>query len=145
MFFAGAFDNKVKNGELAKKAVALLNGVELVELKGYTRQQVDTFMCAANGLLMISKTEGSPQVIKEAMACGCPIVSVDVGDVKERTERLKGCYIVPSYKAKDIAWALEKALVFEGKTKGCERIIADGLTNEQVAEKIVEIYESICK
>ena len=145
VLFTSAFDNAVKDPELAKASVSLLEGVELIELKGYSRQQVNTLMCAANCLLMTSKTEGSPQVIKEAMACGCPIVSVDVGDVAERTEGVNGCYVVPSREPKDIASALEKAIAFNGKTNGREKILEYGLTNEQVAEKIIGIYKQIIK
>lgn len=145
VLFTSAFDNAVKDPELAKASVALLEEVELVELKGYNRQQVNTLMCACDCLLMTSKTEGSPQVIKEAMACGCPIVSVDVGDVAERTEGVSGCYVVPSREPKDIASALEKAIAFEGKTNGREKILEYGLTNQQVAEKIIEIYKQIIK
>lgn len=143
VLFAGAFDNAVKDPELAKASVSMMTDVELIELKGYTREQVNTLMCAANCLLMTSKTEGSPQVIKEAMACGCPIVSVDVGDVKERVANLDGCYVVSSREPKDIADALVKAIAFEGRTKGREIIIADGLTNELVAEKIIDIYNQV--
>ena len=100
-------------------------------------------MCAANCLLLTSKTEGSPQVIKEAMACGCPIVSVDVGDVAERTSGVEGCYIVRTREHKDIADALQKAIAFEGKTNGRERILEIGLSNEQVAERLIKIYESV--
>ena len=145
VLFTSAFDNAVKDPELAKASVALLDGVELIELKGYNRQQVNTLMCACDSLLMTSKTEGSPQVIKEAMACGCPIVSVDVGDVAERTEGVNGCYVVPTREAKDIADALEKAIAFDGKTNGREKILEYGLTNQQVARKIIEIYKQIIK
>ena len=143
ILFAGAFDNSVKDPGLAKASVALLNGVELVELKGYNRQQVNALMCACGCLLMTSRTEGSPQVIKEAMACGCPIVSVDVGDVAERTEGVDGCYVVKSREPKDIAVALEKALLFEGKTNGREQVISAGLTNDQIAAKLVDIYQKV--
>lgn len=145
VLFAGAFDNDVKDPALAKSVIATLDDVELIELKGYTRKEVNRFMCAANCLLMTSKTEGSPQVIKEAMACGCPIVSVDVGDVAERTSGVEGCYVISSRDPKEIAEALEKAIAFEGKTKGRERIIADGLTNELVAKRIIEIYENVIR
>lgn len=143
ILFAGAFDVEVKDPELAKQAITLLDGVNLVELKGYTREEVNRLMCAANCLLMTSKTEGSPQVIKEAMACGCPIVSVDVGDVAERTEGVEGCYVVPTREPMDIAEDLRKAIAFEGKTNGREKILAAGLTNEQVAKRIIAIYEDI--
>ena len=117
--------------------------LELKELKGFSRVQVNHWMCAANCLLLTSKTEGSPQVIKEAMACGCPIVSVDVGDVAERVIGVEGCYIVRTREPKDIAEALQRALAFEGKTNGRERIIEMGLSNDQVAKRLIAIYQSL--
>lgn len=147
VLFAGAFNNEVKDPELAKAVIDELRiqgvKVELIELKGYNRDQVNALMYNCDALLMTSKTEGSPQVIKEAMACGCPIVSVDVGDVAERVSGVEGCYIVPTREPKDIAEALQKAITFEGKTNGRERILEMGLSNEQVAERLMAIYESI--
>lgn len=117
VLFAGAFDNPVKDPELAKRVVEVINGglmgnymeinvqkpIQLVELKGYTRDQVNALMYTCDALLMTSKTEGSPQVIKEAMACGLPIVSTDVGDVKERIAGLSACRIASSRNPIDIA------------------------------------------
>ena len=94
VLFAGAFDDKVKNASLAFEAMSGIDA-ELVELKGYTREEVNRLLSEVRCLLMTSKSEGSPQIIKEAMVCGCPIVSVDVGDVKERIEGVNNCYIVP--------------------------------------------------
>jgi len=143
VLFAGAFDNAVKDPELAKASVALLNNVQLIELKGYTRDQVNALMYSCDCLLMTSKTEGSPQVVKEAMACGCPIVSVDVGDVAERTEGVDGCFVVKSREPREIAAAIEKALVFKGRTNGRDKIIEFGVTNELVAKQIIEIYNKV--
>lgn len=149
VLFAGAFDNEVKDSKLAKQTIEDLrfkiSNIELVELKGYNRDQVNALMYSCDAFLMTSKTEGSPQVIKEAMACGCPIVSVDVGDVKERVEGMEGCYVVESRDPRDLADALKKALAFVGRTNGRERIIEMGLTNEQVAKRIIEIYVNILK
>ncbi len=143
ILFAGAFDNVVKNASLAKEVVTQLHNdnVELLELKGYTRDEVTLLMCAADVFLMTSFTEGSPQVIKEALACGCPIVSVDVGDVKERTENVDGCYVAKTRDIQELASLLVKAMTFGGKTKGRERIVVDGLDNCQVANKLLKIYE----
>ena len=159
VLFAGAFDNAVKDPELAKEAIACYNSamgngllaiddesnrpINLIELKGYNRDQVNALMYNCDALLMTSKSEGSPQVIKEAMACGCPIVSVDVGDVAERTNGVEGCYIVPTREPKDIAQALLLAIAYEGKTNGREKVIEMGLSNEQVAEQLIEIYEQV--
>ncbi len=141
--FAGAFDNTAKNAALAKEAVALLKDVRLVELKGYDREDVANIFYAADALLMTSLSEGSPQVIKEAMACGCPIVSVDVGDVKERVEGLDGCFVAKSRESHELAELLAKAMAFEGRTKGRERIVADGLDNRQMVERLMGIYGKV--
>ena len=145
ILFAGAFDNVVKNAPLAKEAVALLqdDNVELLELKGYSREEVTLLMCAADAFLMTSFTEGSPQVIKEAMACGCPIVSTDVGDVWERTKGIEGCYVTNSCSPEELVDLLKKALAFCKKTNGREKINADGLDNRCVAEKLMGIYKRI--
>lgn len=147
ILFAGAFDNEVKNAQLANEAMALMDKgeAELLELKGYTSDEVTLLMCAADAVLMTSLTEGSPQVIKEALACGCPIVSVDVGDVKERTEGIDGCYVAATRDPKELAQLLQKAFLFEGKTKGRDKLIADGLDNQNVAQQLINIYETVCR
>lgn len=145
VLFAGAFDNAVKNAPLAKEVVSLMqdDNVELLELKGYSREEVTMLMCAVDAFLMTSFTEGSPQVIKEAMACGCPIVSVDVGDVKERMEGVDGCYVAETREPHELFELLKRALSFEVKTKGREKIVVEGLDNRQVAEEIMGVYERI--
>lgn len=144
ILFAGSFDNAVKNYDLARRSVAVLPDVRLMELKGYDRAEVTCLMCAVDVTLMTSHTEGSPQVIKEAMACGCPIVSVDVGDVKDVIQGVDGCYIAERT-PEDVAAKLQQALSFNKRTKGRERIIELGLDNETVAKKLVDIYKSVLK
>lgn len=144
VLFSGAFDNPVKNAPLAKAAMALIPEAELLELKDYSRPQVATLMQAADILLMTSFTEGSPQVIKEAMACGCPIVSVDVGDVRERIEGIDGCYIAER-NVQSIAENIQSAFTFQGRTKGRDSLKAAGLTNKQIASEIIKVYHGLTK
>ena len=144
VLFAGSFSNRVKNSELAEKAIALLNNVELIELKGYSRVEVNYLMHAVDAALMTSHSEGSPQFIKEVMACGCPLVSVDVGDVKEITAGVDGCYLV-TRDPKQIAEKLQLAIDFKERTQGRQRIVELGLENQKVAEKIVAIYTNVVK
>lgn len=142
VLFAGAFDNAVKNAPLAQAAVSLLPGVKLVEMKGFSRDQVANLFYAADVFLMTSFTEGSPQVIKEAMVCGCPIVSVDVGDVAEITNGVDGCYIVD----RDALIIAEKLKIVLDDTKrilGLDIIVNKELYNDKVAYKLLRIYESL--
>lgn len=142
VLFSGAFDNKVKNAPLAKEAMTLLPDAELLELKGYNRVQVATLMQAVDAILMTSFTEGSPQVIKEALACGCPIVSVDVGDVSEMIEGVDGCFISEAM-PEALADNLRKAICFNRRTAGRDVILRKGLTNDLIARRIIAIYKTL--
>lgn len=144
VLFAGAFDNPVKNASLAKAAMTRVPEAELLELKGFTRPQVATLMQAVDAFLMTSFTEGSPQVIKEALACGCPIVSVDVGDVRERIQGIDGCFI--SDRELDVlAHSIQNALAFKGRTTGRSVIERNGLTNDAIASRIISVYKDLTK
>ncbi len=160
-------DRPEKDYKLAEDTVHLLeseildpNGfsVKLVPVFNKTPQEVCTYMNAADCLLLTSWSEGSPNVIKEAMACNCPIVTTDVGDVTERLENLDGCYVVTTEhpiinqqtqdtymeeNARVVADCLKKALTFGKRTEGRKRILDDGLTIELTAKKIINWYESL--
>ena len=142
ILFAGAFDNRVKNSELAIQAVSLLNdnNIVLLELKGYSRQQVVELMNAVDSVLMTSFSEGSPQFIKEAMACNCPIVSVSVGDVPQVIESVEGCFLT-TYAAEDVAEKINMVLEFGQRTKGRERLMELKLDLESVAERVRNVYK----
>lgn len=143
ILFAGSQDNTVKNYSLAKKAVDLIDKTELIELKGYSRNEVNLALNAADVALMTSFSEGSPQFIKEAMACNCPIVSTDIGDVKELIEDTDGCYIT-TFEINSVVEQLQKSLNFaakEGRTNGRSRLESAGLTDKQIAAKLIEIYK----
>ena len=87
----------VKRPGLAAAAVEALNGAgvsaELHYMRGVSNAEVPIWMNASDALLLTSVHEGSPTVVKEALACGVPVVSVDVGDVGERIEGIAGCHL----------------------------------------------------
>ncbi len=143
VLFSSRFERLVKNPQLAFDALTHLPEVQLLELTGkYSKEDMVLLMHAVDAALMTSHTEGSPQFVKEVMACGCPLVSVDVGDVKEVTAGVEGCYIV-SREAEEIAEKLQIALNFKGRTHGRERIVELGLENRKVAETILGIYNNV--
>ena len=139
VLFSSRFDNEVKNYPLAKAAMELVPEATLIELKGYDRQQVNWLMNACDVQLTTSWRESGPLVVKEAMACGTPIVSVDVGDVKETFGSTSGCYLA-EYDAEDIASKIRLALAFKGKTNGRERIEELRLDNRIIAQRLLELY-----
>ena len=147
ILFSKEFHNKAKNYPLAKAAVEEYNSryangsnAELLEFIGYSREQVLLLYNAVNCVLMTSDHEGSPQFIKEAMACNCPIVSVDVGDVKHVISETDGCYLAER-SPKDIADKLDKAIK-HGKTNGREKVMQE-FDSSVVAHKVIGVYNEI--
>lgn len=144
ILFAGAFDNKVKNPELTIAAVAKIPDARLLELKGYNRKQVAELMNAVDVCLMTSHTEGSPQFVKEAMACNCPVVSVNVGDVEGLLQGVEHCRIVVR-EADLISENLNALLLSSVRSDGNKKIRNSGLAADRVAEKLKEIYFLLVK
>lgn len=143
VLFSSSFTNTVKNYPLAKEAVAKLrnDNLELLELKGYKRDDVCLLMNAVDLVLMTSFSEGSPQFIKEAMACNTPIVSVDVGDVHALINNIKGCYIA-TFDPQDVSNKIQKALL---DTETNARSTIDYLSNERIANQIITLYKDSVK
>ena len=140
VLFSSSFDKKVKNYPLAKKAVYLVGKVELIELKGYTREEVNLLMNACDLLLVTSFSETGPLVVKEAMAHNCPIITTDVGDVKDIIRNTNGCYIT-SYDPMDVANKIKKALKFKGKTNGRDKV--RHLDINIIAKEVINIYRKV--
>ena len=92
---------------------------------------------------MTSRWEGSPNVIKEAMACNTPIVTTRVGDVEYLLKDLKGCFIAED-NPKSVSDAIQKALLYtenHSNTKGREKLEKLKLGSDEIAEKIIKLYE----
>ncbi len=149
ILFSGAFENKVKNYPLARKAINYLNEsilldqtAELIELKGYSPKEVNLLLNACNVALLTSISEGSPNFIKEALACNRPIVSTDVGDVKFLIEPVTGCFIAKPEKV-DIADEINRALDYPSSKGGRHRIQDLGLEIDATAERIIDLYKKV--
>ena len=139
ILFSAGFDVAVKNYSLARSAVDLLENesVELLELKDYTREEVALLFSAVDAALMTSLSEGSPQFIKEALACNCPVVSTDVGDVRSTMGNIAGCYIT-SYDPGDVATKLRRVLMNPSRVTSREQIRQ--FDNRLIARKIRDVY-----
>jgi glycosyltransferase involved in cell wall biosynthesis len=113
--------------------------VKLAAIHGRPYEEVVRAMQAFDLLLLTSSLEGSPNVVKEAMACDLRVVAVDVGDVPERLEGVAGCRVAPSDAPESIGDAIAEVLS-SGEPCGGRAAIAP-LSLEGVAERIRRIYE----
>jgi teichuronic acid biosynthesis glycosyltransferase TuaC len=131
-----------KNYSLAEEAVRRA-GIEknrLYVVNNKPHEQMSYFINAGDVLLLTSFWEGSPNVIKEAMACGLPIVSTDVGDVREVIGDTEGCFVT-GYDPDEVADKLKCALQFGRRTTGREKI--KHLDEKIISKKLTEIYSNL--
>jgi len=144
ILFLGDITNPRKNFNLLRSSLNLLNdnSIKLITPYPVSHEEIVFYLNAADVLVMTSYLEGSPNVIKEAMACNLPIVSTDVGDVKEVVGDTEGCYIC-SYDPKDVANKIKMAIDYGKRTNGRERIIELGLDSDTIAKKIIKVYEKV--
>lgn len=149
ILFSGSFENEIKNYQLAKLAVEELKkkqvDVELIELKGYNREEVNLLINAVECVIVTSFKESGPLIVKEAMSVNKCVVSVDVGDVSEVVGETEG-YYVSSYSPGEFASGISNALNFSensGCTNGNGRIIELGLDSGTVAKEIMQVYEYV--
>lgn len=136
-----------KNWPLAEGAVRVLNesgefNIELHDMVGVPNDQTPFMYNAADAVVLPSFYEGSANAVKEAMACNRPLVTTDMGDCRERMEGCKGCYVAKTYDVEEFSELLAKALKDE-KSEGRKRLLADGIADYQIAERLIKIYESV--
>lgn len=143
ILFGGSFTNDRKNYPLAKKAIELLPfPVNLIEMKGFNRSEVNKLLCGCDLFLLPTKSEGSPQVVKEALACNCPIVATGVADIPQLLEGVRNSYTT-GFDAQEIASRIEMILQDGERSDGRRRISELRLDNPQVAESLLAIYHSV--
>ena len=143
ILFGGAFSNLRKNVALAREAIQRLPfDVNLIEMKGWNRKQVNQLFCACDMLLLPTKSEGSPQVVKEALACNCPVVATNVADIPYLLLGVKNSYAT-DFDPQEIANKIVEVLDDGGRSDGRQRIETLQLDNTFVAEKLINIYKSV--
>lgn len=124
------------------EAMASYGPIRFVVMRGdVPPEKVPTFMNAADCLLVTSRTEASPGIVKEALACNLPIVSVDVGDVAERLKGVSLSCVVGRHPS-NLAEALVNILREKRRSNGREHI-AD-LSETHVAERLGSMFKALC-
>ena len=114
-------------------------------MSGPFGNDVVKYLMISDVVSLCSFSEGSPNVVKEAMACNKPIVATNVGDVAWLLEGLNGCY-VSNHNVEEFSDKIEQALKFSKEhqsTAGRDRLYKLGLDAKSTAERIIELYHSL--
>jgi len=113
--------------------------VELHTITGVAHSDMPTYMNAADVLLLTSRREGSPNTVKEALACNLPVVATDVGDVPERLDGVEHSTVGDS--DSDLVDGLVAALDADGRSNGREHVAELGL--EGMGRRIADVYRDV--
>lgn len=141
ILFAASRDNPVKRYSLARAAVERLESrcnAELVVAAGVEPGLMPLYMNACDALLLTSLHEGSPNVVKEALACNLPVISTEVGDVGERIKNVEGCAICES-DPQALAGALAATLDRRQRISGSAAV--SDLNESLLTARVIGVYE----
>ena len=144
VLFVGNPNQARKRFALAKAAVDALNGrcpARLIVSWGVDHQEIPLYMSACDALVFTSMQEGSPNVVKEALACNLPVVSVPVGDAEDRIGSVEGCELCRDETPAAIASALERVLNRMERVKGRDAVAH--LSETSITQQVIGVYRSI--
>jgi teichuronic acid biosynthesis glycosyltransferase TuaC len=139
VLFAASPENPIKRYGLALEAARRARA-GLVVASGVPHALMPAYMNACDALVLTSTHEGSPNVVKEALACGLPVVSVNVGDVQQRIGGIEGCVICEEDTAAAVAAGIARVLARGGRVEG--RAAVSDLDEDPLAGRVCAVYRS---
>lgn len=147
VLFPGNPDNPRKGFKLANAALDLAQQqlgkpLEMVVLWKVAPAEVPIYMNACDAMFMTSLLEGSPNVVKEAMACNLPVAAVPVGDVEILLDGVDG-YSVSPRDPNALAEALVQMLAHTEPVDGRGALRRKKLDLPSVARRLLDIYASV--
>ena len=131
----------VKNFSLAKRVVDQVReevniSVELYPVYGVPHEEIPNYMNAADALILTSQREGFPNSVKEALACNLPVVSTDVGGVRNHLSDVSNSYVGAT--EQELVKHLS-SVIKSGQRSDGRNHIAD-LSLDRMAEDILSVY-----
>jgi glycosyltransferase involved in cell wall biosynthesis len=143
VLFVGRPETPRKRYPLARQAVEIVKRTlpcELIVGWGIVHAEIPLYLNACDALVFTSMQEGSPNAVKEALACDLPVVSVPVGDVEARLRGVEGCELCADDRPETIAAALERVLRRGGRAAGREAV--KHLDERLTTQRVIAVYRA---
>jgi glycosyltransferase involved in cell wall biosynthesis len=107
------------------------------------RAEVPFYIGAANVHILCSDFEGSPNSVKECMACNVPVVSTPVGNVPAMLNGVPGCRVATSFEATELAALTAEVLAEHDNPSMRDHLVRQGLDSAAVATSLRGIYDKL--
>ncbi len=138
-------NNPIKRLFLAEEAVSKANKkykIKLITLTNILNQDLRTWYCASDLILMTSIYEGWPNVIKEALACNIPFVSTDVSDLAIVANKTNSCFVSQA-NSDELAARIINCIEHQTTTPREDLTwLAKQFSIKTIAKKLINIYKS---
>ncbi|MDO8368156.1 MAG: glycosyltransferase family 4 protein [Saprospiraceae bacterium] len=135
----------VKNPKMALKVMELVNQeipqAEMVIATKIPHEQLLHYYNASDVMILTSFHEGSNNSLKEAIACNLPVVSVNVGDAKERLGHLVACYVMDTFDPLLFKEKVVRVLNSGARSNGVNS--STEVSIEYMAEKVIAVYKKV--
>lgn len=119
-----------------------ISNLEPLILTNVKREMIPLYLCASDLHLLTSDFEGSPNSVKECLACNVPVVSTPVGNVADLIGDVEGCHIAKSFLPEELAELTYQTLMLKHYSSR-ESISEKGLDINTVARKLLTVYEGL--
>lgn len=142
VLFPYSADRGIKDFSAAASVVGSLrerldDPVRLHTLRGVDHDRMPYYYNAADAVLITSKREGSPNAVREALACNSPVIATDVGDIREHLDGLPVSAVCRSQS--ELARALVTALTTDRTPAGRPRVRKTSA--EAMGERLAAVYD----
>lgn len=137
-------DPKLKGLDIVQDAMKFVREkvptAELHVISDVEPTRMPLYYRAADVLVCASSAEGSPNMVKEALACNLPIVSTPVGDVAQQLAGVYPSELVPR-EPQIMGKAVAKILRERQRSNGRDRVAS--LDIHKISRRLVELYCSV--